>query len=172
MPGTGGGVRRGPCALRSGNGSESPVTAAEPGEDVPGTRAQCWLARLSFVLAAAAVVIVPVFAGLKSLAMLAVGLAAVAVSAASAYLFLARRGLLRWLSLAVFVLAPAGVIAAYAFFCPAVGSGRIGRHVAAGRGHRAAGPERRPRPLAHAGASRGTARRAPVPDHESEIRRR
>jgi diacylglycerol kinase family enzyme len=91
------------------------VTAAEPGEDFPGTRAQCWLARLSFVLAATAVVIVPVFAGLKSLAMLAVGLAAVALSAASAYLFLARRGLLRWLSLAVFVLAPAGVIAAYAF---------------------------------------------------------
>jgi diacylglycerol kinase family enzyme len=42
--------------------------------------AQRWLARLSVVLAAGAAVIVPVFAGLKSLPMLAVGLAAVAVS--------------------------------------------------------------------------------------------
>ena len=75
-----------------------------------------WLARLSFVLAAAAVAIVPVFAGLKSLPMLAVGLVAVAVSLASGYLFLARRGLVRWLSLAVFVLVPAVVIAVYAFF--------------------------------------------------------
>jgi diacylglycerol kinase family enzyme len=76
---------------------------------------QRWLARLSVVLAAAAAVIVPVFAGLKSLPMLAVGLAAVAVSLASAYLFLARRGLLRWLSLAVFVLTPVAVIVVYAF---------------------------------------------------------
>jgi len=86
-----------------------------PEKDPPGTRAQRWLARLTFVFAAAAIVIVPVFAGLKSLAMLAVGLAAVAVSAASAYLFLARRGWLRWLSLAVFALAPVAVIVVYAF---------------------------------------------------------
>ena len=84
------------------------MTAAGPGEDRLGTRAQGWLARLSLVCAAAAVVIVPVFAGLKSLA-------AVAASAASAYLFLARRGPLRWLSLAVFVLAPVVVIVVYAF---------------------------------------------------------
>jgi hypothetical protein len=67
------------------------------------------------VLAAAAAAIVPIFAGLKSLAMLAAGLAAVVVSLASGYLFLARRGLLRWLSLAVFTLAPAAVVALYAF---------------------------------------------------------
>jgi diacylglycerol kinase family enzyme len=74
-----------------------------------------WLAWLSFVLAAAAVAIVPVFAGLKSLAMLAIGLVAVAVSLASGYLFLARRGMVRWLSLAVFALVPVAVIAVYAF---------------------------------------------------------
>jgi diacylglycerol kinase family enzyme len=91
------------------------VTVAGPEEDRPSTRGQRWLARLSFALAAAAVVIVPVFAGLKSLAMLAVALAAVTVSVASAYLFLARRGLLRWLSLAAFVLAPVVVIVVYAF---------------------------------------------------------
>ena len=80
-----------------------------------GTPAQRWLARLSFVLAALAVVIVVVVAGLKSLAMLAVGVAAAAVSLAAGYVFLSRRGVLRWLALAVFVLAPVAVIVVYAF---------------------------------------------------------
>jgi len=79
------------------------------------TPAQRWLARLSFVLAALAIVVLVVFAGLKSLAMVAVGLTAAVVSLAAAYLFLSRRGILRWLSLAVFVLAPVAVIVVYAF---------------------------------------------------------
>jgi hypothetical protein len=95
--------------------ADPPAAASAPEDDPPGTGAQRWLARLSFVLAAAAAAIVPIFAGLKSLAMLAAGLAAVVVSLASGYLFLARRGLLRWLSLAVFILAPAAVVALYAF---------------------------------------------------------
>jgi len=41
-----------------------------------GTRSQRWLARLSFVLAGLAIVVLLVFAGLNSLAMVAVGLAA------------------------------------------------------------------------------------------------
>ena len=81
----------------------------------PATRSQRWLARLSFALAALAVVIVAVFAGLKSFAMLAVGLAGAAVAIAAAYFFLSRRGMWRWLSLAVFVLAPIAVIVAYVF---------------------------------------------------------
>ena len=85
----------------------------EPGRQ--GTSAQRWLARLSFVLAGLAVVIVVVFAGLKSLAMLAVGVAAAVVSLAAVYVFLSRRGVLRWLALAVFVLAPVAVIVVYAF---------------------------------------------------------
>ncbi len=92
------------------------MTAAAVEQERPGTAGQRWLARLAVGFAAAAVVIVPVFAELKSLAMLVVGLVAVAVSIASAYLFLARRGLLRWLSLAVFVLTPLAVIAVYAFY--------------------------------------------------------
>jgi diacylglycerol kinase family enzyme len=85
----------------------------EPGrQDAP---AQRWLARLSFVLAGLAIVIVLVFAGLKSVAMLAVGLAAAVVTLAAAYVFLSRRGVLRWLALAVFVLAPIAVIVIYAF---------------------------------------------------------
>jgi diacylglycerol kinase family enzyme len=67
------------------------------------------------LLAGLAIVIVVVFAGLKSLAMLAVGLAAAVVSLAAAYVFLSRRGVVRWLALAVFVLAPIAVIVVYAF---------------------------------------------------------
>jgi len=78
------------------------------------TPAQRWLARLTFVLLGLAVAIVGVFAGLKSLVLLAVGLAGVAVSLAAAYFFLSRRGIWRWLSLAVFVLAPVVVIVVYA----------------------------------------------------------
>jgi diacylglycerol kinase family enzyme len=85
----------------------------EPGRR--GTSARRWLARLSLVLAGLAIVIVVVFAGLKSLAMLAVGLAAAVVSLAAAYVFLSRRGVWRWLALAVFVLAPVAVIVVYAF---------------------------------------------------------
>jgi diacylglycerol kinase family enzyme len=92
------------------------VTAEANEAGRPGTPGQRWLARLAVLFAAAAIVIVPVFAEFKSLAMLAVGLAAVAVSVASAYLFLARRGLLRWVSLAAFVLAPVAVIVVYAFY--------------------------------------------------------
>ena len=79
------------------------------------TRSQRWLARLSLLLAFLAVAVVVAFAGLKSVAMLGAGLAAAAVSLAAAFLVLSRRGVLRWLSLAVFVLAPIAVIVAYAF---------------------------------------------------------
>src|SRR5271165_6062962 len=79
------------------------------------TPAQRWLARLSFVLVVAAIVILVVFAGLKSVAMLAVAVAAAVVSLAAVFLFLTRRGIWRWLSLAVFILAPVAVIVVYAF---------------------------------------------------------
>jgi len=79
------------------------------------SRRQRWLARLSFALAFLAVAVVLVFAGWKSAAMLGVGMAAAAVSLATAFLVLSRRGVLRWLSLAVFLLAPLTVIVVYAF---------------------------------------------------------
>jgi hypothetical protein len=91
------------------------MAAATPEPVPPATRSQRWLARLSFVLAGLAVVIVVIFAGLKSLAMVAMGVAAAVVSLAAAYVFLSRRGALRWLALAVFVLAPVAVIVVYAF---------------------------------------------------------
>jgi diacylglycerol kinase family enzyme len=94
------------------------VTAVTPVSGQPGaegTSSQRWLARASLTLAGFAVVIVGVFAGLRSIAMLAVGLAAAAVSLAAAFFFLSRRGVLRWLALAAFALAPLAVIAVYAF---------------------------------------------------------
>jgi diacylglycerol kinase family enzyme len=95
----------------SGSGEAAAVTPAERPRSAPE---QHWLARLSFVLVGLAVVFVAVFAELKSLTMLAVGLVGAAVSLAAAYFFLSRRGVWRWLSLAVFVLTPIAVIAVFA----------------------------------------------------------
>ena len=67
------------------------------------------------MLAGLAIISLVVVAGLKSLAMLALGVAAAVVSVASAYFFLSRRGLWRWLSLTVFILVPVAVIVVYAF---------------------------------------------------------
>jgi diacylglycerol kinase family enzyme len=90
-----------------------PIAREHDGHDKG--RAQRWLARLSFVLAGLAVVMLLVFAGLRSIAMLGVGLGAAAVSLAAAYWALSHRGLWRWLALAAFVLAPVAVIIVYAF---------------------------------------------------------
>jgi diacylglycerol kinase family enzyme len=95
----------------SGSGEAVAVTPAERPRSAP---AQHWLARLSFLFVGLAVVFVAVFAELKSLTMLAVGLVGAVVSLAAAYFFLSRRGVWRWLSLAVFVLTPIAVIAVFA----------------------------------------------------------
>ena len=87
------------------------MTSAARAQSTP---AQRWLARLSFVLAGLAIVILVVFGELKSLAMFAVGLAAAVVSVAAAYFFLSRRGMVRWLSLGLFVLVPIAVIVVFA----------------------------------------------------------
>ena len=84
-------------------------------EGAQPARSRTWLARLSFALAGVAVAILIAFAGLGSVAMLAVGLASAVVSLAAAYWFLAHRGLWRWLSAMVLVLSPAAVIAVFAF---------------------------------------------------------
>jgi diacylglycerol kinase family enzyme len=94
-----------------GSAQAAAVTSAVGPRSAP---AQHWLARLSFVLVGLAVVFVAVFAELKSFTMLAVGLVGAAVSLAAAFFFLSRRGVWRWLSLAVFVLTPIAVIAVFA----------------------------------------------------------
>src|SRR5262249_17880146 len=95
-------------------GLASPALTLGPGARCP-TAAQRWLARLSLLLAALAVVILVVFAGLNSLAVLAVGLGGAAVSLTAAYYFLSRRGVRRWLSLGAFILAPIAVIIVFEF---------------------------------------------------------
>ena len=93
-----------------------PAGTVLPEATTPPTRWQRWLARLSFLWVAAAIVIPVVFEGIKSLAMLGAGLAAAAVSLATGYLFLARRGAVRWLSLVVFVAVPLALIVGFAFW--------------------------------------------------------
>src|SRR5215467_16391300 len=78
------------------------------------TRSQRWLARLSLLLACLAAVILVVFAGLKSFIMLAVALAGAVVTLTAAYYFLSRRGVVRWVSAVVAVLAPIAVVVAHA----------------------------------------------------------
>jgi len=87
------------------------MTSAASAQSTP---AQRWLARLSFVLAGLAIVILVVFGELKSVAMFAVGLVAAVVSVAAAYFVLSRRGIIRWVSLGVLVLTPIAVIAIFA----------------------------------------------------------
>src|SRR5580700_8302304 len=140
------------------------LTADDPTMNGPkSTPAQRWLARLSFVLAGLAIVVLVVFAGLKSLAMVAVGLTAAVVSLAAAYLFLSRRSIWRWLSLTVFVLTPIAVIVVYAFrdlLWIALLSAAV--WLLAGMTAR----------LAQARAPSAAACPIPVPDHEPEVRRR
>jgi diacylglycerol kinase family enzyme len=69
-----------------------------------------WLARSAFVLMLAAAAVMIGFAGLASLAMVAVGAVGACLMVAGGYWFLARRGVLRWIALAVVVLAPVVVV--------------------------------------------------------------
>jgi diacylglycerol kinase family enzyme len=92
------------------------VAAASPGAgSLSGSCSQAWLARLSLALIGVAVAILAVFAELKSFVMLAAGLAAAVVTLVAAFFFLSRRGVMRWLSLAVSVAAPIAVIIVYMF---------------------------------------------------------
>src|ERR1700751_2973384 len=87
------------------------MTSAARAQSTP---AQRWLARFSFALAGLAIVILVVFAELKSLAMFAVGLVAAVVSVAGALFVRARPAVVRWLSLGVLVLVPIAVISIFA----------------------------------------------------------
>lgn len=92
---------------------------ADDAPPVPGSRpawTRRWLARLSLLLAAAAIATLVVFGELGSIAMLATGVASAAVSLAAAFGFLARHGVLRWLSLAVLILSPVAALIGFALF--------------------------------------------------------
>ena len=73
-----------------------------------------WLARAAFALVLAAAADLIGFADLASLAMVAVGAAGACLMLAGGYVFLAHRGVLRWVAFAVVILAPAAVLAIFA----------------------------------------------------------
>ena len=72
-----------------------------------------WLARLSLVLMLAAAAVLIGFAGLRSLALVGIGALGVCVVLAGGYWFLANRGVLRWLALALVILAPIAILVLY-----------------------------------------------------------
>ena len=69
-----------------------------------------WLARLSLVLLVAAAAVLIGFAGLRSLAMVGVGALGVCAVVAGGYWFLANRGVVRWLALALVIAAPIAIL--------------------------------------------------------------
>ena len=86
--------------------------AVRPGTGRSGERR--WLARLSLLLVAAAVVVLVVFGELRSIGLLVVALVSAVLSLAAGFWFLAERGVRRWISLAVAVLSPIGALVAFA----------------------------------------------------------
>jgi diacylglycerol kinase family enzyme len=121
--------------------------------EAPGgaTVAQRWLARLALVAAAAAVLVAPLVAGLRqSLALVLVGLAGLALTAAAVWWALTHKGLVRALAAALAVAAPVTVLVLYASarltWVVLVALGLLGLAVAAGRAalRRDAIPERLP----------------------------
>ena len=119
-----------------------------------------WLARSAFALLLAAAADLVGFADLASLAMVAVGAAGACLMLAGGYVFLAHRGVLRWVAFAVVVLAPVAVLVifvrhgllwvalvAMALIVLAAGAGR--RALAAGAGDPGV-PSREVAPPGHA----------------------
>jgi diacylglycerol kinase family enzyme len=80
-----------------------------------GRLVQRWSARLALVAGLAAVVILLVFAGVKSFALLGAGLAGLAISGASLWWALTQRGIRRLLAFTLAAVAPLAVLAFYAW---------------------------------------------------------
>ena len=74
-----------------------------------------WLARASFALMLAAVVLLLAVAGWRSLALVAFAVIGVCAVLAGGYWFLANRGVLRWLALVLVVAAPVLILVAFAW---------------------------------------------------------
>ena len=130
-----------------------------------------WLARSAFVLMLAAVAVLIGFAELGGLVMIVIGVIGAVLVVTGVYLFLAHRGLLRWIAAAVVILTPVAILVLFALhnliwvalvsvalLALAAGAGQAGAHPGGSR----------PR---HA-CPRGPAAQARVPDHEPEVGRR
>ena len=74
-----------------------------------------WLARASFALMLAAVVLLLAVAGWRSLALVAFAVIGVCAVLAGGYWFLANRGVLRWVALVLVVAAPVVILVAFAW---------------------------------------------------------
>ncbi len=99
-----------PGDLRT-EGTAAPEPAAAP----PVTASQRWLARLAYLLALAAAVVL-VVAGVGEPGTLAIGIAGLGLTFAAVWWFLSQRGTRRWLAAAVAVLVPVGLVVAYVVF--------------------------------------------------------
>ena len=129
------------------------------------TMTRRWLARASFALMLAAVVLLLAVAGWRSLTLVAFAAIGVCAVLAGGYWFLANRGVLRWLALVLVVAAPVLILVAFARHQPAVGRDR-GGGADGGRGRDRAGRAGHRRP-GHGHACRpGGTPAAAVPDHE------
>jgi diacylglycerol kinase family enzyme len=133
----------------AGVGGERELVTTEQETPARATVPQRWLARLALVAAVAAVLVPPVAAGLRqSLALVLVGLAGLALTAAAAWWALTNKGLLRWLAAALAVAAPLTVLVLYRrerlLWVVLVALGLLALGVAAGRAalRRDAIPER------------------------------
>ncbi len=73
-----------------------------------------WLARSAFVLMLAAVAVLTGFAELGGLIMIVVGVIGAVLVVTGVYLFLAHRGLLRWIAAAVVILTPVAILVLFA----------------------------------------------------------
>ena len=91
------------------------TTTDVPVSPVPSRPGQRWLARLAFLAAAAATVLVLAEAGVRgSLGLLLVGAGGMAVALAGAWWFLTHSGPVRWLAGALLILAPVIVAVLFA----------------------------------------------------------
>ncbi|GAB7029209.1 diacylglycerol kinase family protein [Streptomyces sp. NPDC021749] len=79
----------------------------------PGRAGQRWSARLAVVAGVGATVLLLSVAGLRSLVLVAMGLAGLAVSAGAGWWALSRRGVVRGVALLLAVLAPVAVLVSY-----------------------------------------------------------
>ncbi|MYW63341.1 diacylglycerol kinase [Streptomyces sp. SID8379] len=125
---------------------------------IAGLQGRRWLSRACLVSAAAAVLVLGVFAGLRTFALLGVGLAGLVLTIVAVWWVLSRHGVLRYLALLLAVAAPVWVLVAYAraellwvvlvsgaLWLFAAGTGRA----ALARGAAPAGPAERPAPEFH-----------------------
>ena len=96
-------IRHGRCAGRDAAWILAPMTV---------TASQRWLARLAY-LAALAAVLVLVIGGRASVAVLTVGVLGLGLTLAGVWWFLSNRGIVRWLSAAMAVASPIVVIVLY-----------------------------------------------------------